>query len=98
MSAIDNMVKGAAGQAIQNMNIALGFDETEGLLTLFLRHFDRKSEVFGMKQIRGGVTAAKGFLASGMHVGIRKNKEKKDLALVWSKGCAQLPLCTQRIR
>lgn len=38
-----------------------------------------------MKQIRGGVTAAKGFLASGMHVGIRKNKEKKDLALVWSE-------------
>lgn len=32
VSAIDNMVKGAAGQAIQNMNIALGFDETEGLL------------------------------------------------------------------
>ena len=34
VSAIDNMVKGAAGQAIQNMNIALGFDETEGLLTI----------------------------------------------------------------
>ena len=31
VSAIDNMVKGAAGQAIQNMNIAMGFDETEGL-------------------------------------------------------------------
>lgn len=31
-SAIDNMVKGAAGQAIQNMNIALGFDESEGLI------------------------------------------------------------------
>jgi len=31
VSAIDNMVKGAAGQAIQNMNIILGFDETEGL-------------------------------------------------------------------
>lgn len=30
-SALDNMVKGAAGQAIQNMNIALGFKETEGL-------------------------------------------------------------------
>ncbi len=32
VSAIDNLVKGAAGQAIQNMNLALGFDETEGLL------------------------------------------------------------------
>ena len=31
VSAIDNMVKGAAGQAIQNMNIACGLDETAGL-------------------------------------------------------------------
>lgn len=31
VSTIDNMIKGAAGQAIQNMNIILGFDETEGL-------------------------------------------------------------------
>ena len=30
--AIDNMVKGAAGQAIQNMNVMLDFPETEGLL------------------------------------------------------------------
>jgi N-acetyl-gamma-glutamyl-phosphate reductase len=34
VSAIDNMVKGAAGQAIQNMNIALGFDEAAGLAML----------------------------------------------------------------
>lgn len=32
VSAIDNLVKGAAGQAVQNMNLALGFAETEGLL------------------------------------------------------------------
>jgi len=31
VTAIDNMMKGAAGQAIQNMNIIMGFDETEGL-------------------------------------------------------------------
>jgi len=31
LSAIDNLVKGAAGQAIQNMNLLLGFDETTGL-------------------------------------------------------------------
>jgi N-acetyl-gamma-glutamyl-phosphate reductase len=31
VSAIDNMVKGAAGQAIQNMNLILGFEETAGL-------------------------------------------------------------------
>jgi N-acetyl-gamma-glutamyl-phosphate reductase len=30
-SAIDNMVKGAAGQAVQNMNILFGFDERTGL-------------------------------------------------------------------
>jgi N-acetyl-gamma-glutamyl-phosphate reductase len=32
VSAIDNLVKGAAGQAIQNMNLMLGCDETAGLL------------------------------------------------------------------
>jgi N-acetyl-gamma-glutamyl-phosphate reductase len=32
LSAIDNLIKGAAGQAIQNMNIMFGFPETEGLL------------------------------------------------------------------
>ena len=31
MGAMDNLVKGAAGQAIQNMNIMFGFDEKEGL-------------------------------------------------------------------
>ena len=31
VSAIDNMVKGAAGQAIQNMNLVFGLDETTGL-------------------------------------------------------------------
>ena len=31
VSAIDNIVKGAAGQAVQNMNIIFGFDETAGL-------------------------------------------------------------------
>ena len=30
-SVIDNMVKGAAGQAIQNMNLLFGIDETSGL-------------------------------------------------------------------
>ena len=32
ISAIDNLVKGAAGQAVQNMNLALGYPETTGLL------------------------------------------------------------------
>lgn len=30
-AAIDNLIKGAAGQAVQNMNLMMGFDETEGL-------------------------------------------------------------------
>ena len=30
-SAIDNIVKGAAGQAVQNMNLMFGFAESEGL-------------------------------------------------------------------
>lgn len=32
VSAIDNLIKGAAGQALQNMNLVLGYPETEGLL------------------------------------------------------------------
>ncbi len=32
VSAIDNLVKGAAGQAIQNLNLIMGFEETAGLL------------------------------------------------------------------
>ncbi|MCD7956463.1 MAG: N-acetyl-gamma-glutamyl-phosphate reductase [Lachnospiraceae bacterium] len=31
MGAMDNLVKGAAGQAVQNMNLAFGLDEAEGL-------------------------------------------------------------------
>ncbi len=31
MGALDNLVKGAAGQAVQNMNLLFGFDESEGL-------------------------------------------------------------------
>ena len=37
-----------------------------------------------MKQIQGGVCAAQGFKANGIHCGIRKNKAKKDLALITS--------------
>ena len=37
-----------------------------------------------MKTVSGGVCAAKGFKAAGVHCGIRKNKTKKDLALIVS--------------
>lgn len=38
-----------------------------------------------MKIINGGVCAAKGFTANGIHCGIRKNKEKRDLSLIYSE-------------
>ena len=37
-----------------------------------------------IKLIEGGVCAAKGFSANGIHAGIRKNKLKKDLSLIYS--------------
>ena len=41
-----------------------------------------------MKTITGGVCAAKGFTAGGIHCGIRKNKTKKDLSLIYSEKIA----------
>jgi len=38
-----------------------------------------------MKLINGGVCAAKGFTANGVHCGIRKNRTKRDLALIMSE-------------
>ncbi len=38
-----------------------------------------------MKIIEGGVCAAKGFTASGVHCGIRKNRTKRDLSLIFSE-------------
>ncbi len=38
-----------------------------------------------MKTVSGGVCAAKGFSASGIHCGIRKNRTKRDIALIYSE-------------
>ena len=38
-----------------------------------------------MEYISGGVTAAQGFVAGGIHCGIRKNKAKPDLAMIYSE-------------
>ena len=38
-----------------------------------------------MKQINGGVCAAKGFFANGVHCGIRRGRDKRDLALIYSE-------------
>ena len=46
--------------------------------------------------IEGGVCAPKGFLANGIHCGIRKNKDKKDLALILSlRDCAAASMYTK---
>ncbi|MEI0538945.1 bifunctional glutamate N-acetyltransferase/amino-acid acetyltransferase ArgJ [Brachyspira pulli] len=37
-----------------------------------------------IKKINGNVCASKGFLANGIYCGIKKNKEKKDLAIIYS--------------
>ncbi|MDR1564108.1 MAG: bifunctional glutamate N-acetyltransferase/amino-acid acetyltransferase ArgJ [Oscillospiraceae bacterium] len=50
------------------------------------------------KQIKGGVTAPLGFTASAIHCGIRKNKEKLDLALIKAeKPCAAAAVYTQNL-
>ena len=38
-----------------------------------------------MKQIAGGICAAQGFTAAGVHCGIRKNRTKRDIALIVSE-------------
>ena len=38
-----------------------------------------------LKQIQGGVCAPQGFTANGVHCGIRKNKSKRDLALIYTE-------------
>jgi len=48
--------------------------------------------------ISGGVCAAEGFLASGVHCGIRKNRTKRDLALIYSKTpCNAAAVYTQNL-
>ena len=41
--------------------------------------------MIAMKLISGGVCAAKGFTANGVHCGVRKNKTKRDLSLIYSE-------------
>ena len=51
-----------------------------------------------MKYIEGGVTAAKGFSAGGMYCGIRKNKSKPDLAMIYSSApCAAAGMYTSNL-
>ena len=51
-----------------------------------------------MKACNGGVCAPAGFRAAGVHCGIRKNKSKKDLALIYSDTpCAAAAVYTQNL-
>ncbi|MBE7025883.1 MAG: bifunctional glutamate N-acetyltransferase/amino-acid acetyltransferase ArgJ, partial [Ruminococcaceae bacterium] len=51
-----------------------------------------------MEMIQGGVCAAKGFVAGGIHCGIRKNRTKKDLALIYSEvPCTAAAVYTQNL-
>lgn len=51
-----------------------------------------------IKFIDGGVTAPQGFTANGIHCGIRKNKEKKDLALIFCETeCDAAAVYTQNL-
>jgi len=50
----------------------------------------------GFQFVDGGVTAAKGFKASGVHCGIRKNKTKRDLGVIFADNlCAAAAVYTQ---
>ena len=54
--------------------------------------------MMGYNFIEGSVTAAKGFTASGVHCGIRKNKTKKDLGLIFcEKPCTAAAVYTQNL-
>ena len=49
-----------------------------------------------IKQIEGGVCASEGFLANGIYAGIKKNNEKKDLAIIYSNTlCSAAGVYTQ---
>ena len=51
-----------------------------------------------MKTINGGVCAARGFLANGVHCGIRKSRVKRDLALIYSeKPCTAAAVYTTNL-
>ena len=49
-------------------------------------------------EIKGGVCAAKGFTANGVHCGVRKNKTKRDIALIYSEvDCSAAAVYTQNL-
>ncbi len=56
---------------------------------------DKNSVDYTIEEIEGGVCAPQGFFAAGIYCGLRKNKGKKDLALIYSsKECEAVALYT----
>ena len=78
MSGIDNLGKGAAGQAVQNMNLMSGYPEETGLDARTSR-VALNCEV-RLIEVRGGLGAVPGVRLAGVHAGIKKRKT--DLALI----------------
>ena len=93
--AIDNLGKGAAGQAMQNINLMLGFPEESALDDSRRRCLTNCTSDNGAQtrliELRGGLGAVPGVKLAGVHAGIKKRKP--DLALVtFAKpmGCASV--------
>ncbi len=78
VSCIDNMVKGAAGQAIQNMNLLYGLDEGAGL-ALPPGVLTERRIIMGIEFISGGVCAPKG-QGGGYLLRYPQNRLKPDPA------------------
>ena len=86
----DNLGKGS-GAAVQAINLMLGLEETAGLSLDPCRvpkEGRAPSRITGgsiMKFIDGGICAAQGFRAAGIHVGVKTHAAwKKDVALIVS--------------
>ncbi len=54
-------------------------------LTADVLGIDEKDVAVASTGVIGGICASEGFLANGVHAGIKKNSEKKDLAIIYSK-------------
>ena len=80
-SAIDNLWKGAAGQAVQDLNLMLGLDETEGLAVSFFasKWVDRPEHVTELAP----TALPEGFVAGGVAAGIKP--EGEDVGLLFSE-------------
>ncbi len=84
MGAMDNLVKGAAGQAVQNMNLMFGLDETEGLIW-FQCSRRRWKRRYIYEDIRRRGDIPERFLAAGLRAGIKPGKTNKDMAMILSE-------------